>query len=185
MARRYFKRYRMEIDLHRAPLPGLPPLGFGFLPWSLNLVEVHAEVKYRSFLDSMDAQVFPCLADFGGCRDLMRDISDSRDFLPAATWLAVAHGPQGPKYCGTIQGVRGAHWSIGRIQNVGVLSEFRGRGLGGQLVLRALHGFRLAGLRYGSLEATADNEDAIRLYRHLGFRHTKTLYKMTSPVLIS
>ena len=184
MTRRYFKRYRMEIDLHRAPLPGPPPPGFGFLPWSLKLVEAHADAKYRSFQDSLDAQVFPCLADLGGCRDLMRDISDSKDFLPSATWLAVAYDSEGPTYCGTIQGVRGA-WSIGRIQNVGVMAEFRGRGLGRQLVLRALHGFRLAGLRYGSLEATADNESAIRLYRHLGFRHTKTLYKTTSPILVS
>ena len=184
MTRRYFKRYRMEIDLHRAPVPDPPPPGFGFLPWSLTLVEAHAETKYRSFQDSVDAQVFPCLAEVSGCRSLMRDIADSKDFLPAATWLAVAHGPEGPVYCGTIQGVRGP-WSIGRIQNIGVVAEFRGHGLGSQLVLRALHGFRLAGLRYGSLEATADNEPALRLYRRLGFRHTKTLYKTTAPILVS
>ncbi len=66
---------------------------------------------------------------------------------------------------------------MGAIQNVGVAPPWRGRGIGEALVLQALHGFRRAGLARGLLEVTAQNEIAQRLYRRLGFRRTRTLYK--------
>ena len=44
-------------------------------------------------------------------------------------------------------------------------------------MLFALHGFAQAGLARGQLEVTAHNDAAVRLYRRLGFRRTKTLYK--------
>jgi ribosomal protein S18 acetylase RimI-like enzyme len=49
--------------------------------------------------------------------------------------------------------------------------------VGEALVLQALYGFRRAGLGRAQLEVTARNEGAQRLYRRLGFRRTKTLYK--------
>ncbi len=66
---------------------------------------------------------------------------------------------------------------MGALQNVGVAPSWRGRGLGEALVLLALHGFRRAGMARAQLEVTARNEGAQRLYRRLGFRRTKTLYK--------
>ena len=63
---------------------------------------------------------------------------------------------------------------------MGVTPAWRGRGLGEALLLQALHGFRSAGLGRGLLEVTAQNEAALRLYRRLGFRRTKTLYKAVS-----
>ena len=67
--------------------------------------------------------------------------------------------------------------AVGAIQNVGVVPAWRGRGIGEALVLQALHGFHWAGMVRGLLEVTAQNEIAQRLYRRLGFRRTKTLYK--------
>src|SRR5205807_5909913 len=92
--------------------------------------------------------------------------------LSAATWLI--SGPGG--YVGTVQGVmdRGP---IGAIQNLGVVPEFRGMGLGHALVRQALEGFYQAGLRRAYLEVTAENASAVRLYRGVGFRRAKTLYK--------
>jgi len=66
---------------------------------------------------------------------------------------------------------------LGAIQNLGITPPHRGRGLGRALLLQALHGFRRAGLGRAFLEVTAQNEGAIRLYRRLGFRCRKTLYK--------
>lgn len=66
----------------------------------------------------------------------------------------------------------------GGIQNLGVIPAYRGRGLGLALLLQALHGFRRTGLARATLEVTAQNETAIRLYRQVGFRFRKTLYKM-------
>ena len=45
------------------------------------------------------------------------------------------------------------------------------------IVFKCLHGFREAGLRRVYLEVTAENASAVRLYRDVGFRRAKTLYK--------
>jgi len=122
--------------------------------------------------------VFPCLGDAEGCRRLMREIRNKPGFLPEATWLiARGAGPEEMQWCGTIQGVadRGG---LGMIQNVGIVPGHRGIGLGAALVRRAIAGFRSYGLRAAGLEVTAENSRAVRLYQRLGFRRTKTVYKV-------
>jgi ribosomal protein S18 acetylase RimI-like enzyme len=47
--------------------------------------------------------------------------------------------------------------------------------------LQALHGFRRYGLAKASLEVTAQNDAAVRMYRRAGFRFRKTLYRMVEP----
>jgi GNAT superfamily N-acetyltransferase len=172
MAITYYKRFRMEIDLDGslAP-PGLSP-PFSWVCWEESLIDQHAEVKYLSFRDEIDAQVFPCLGDRYGCQRLMREIRRKPGFLASATWLIAC--PRG--FCGTVQGVmdRGP---IGAIQNVGVVPAYRGLGLGRALIRQALTGFVQAGLRRAYLEVTAENASAVQLYRSVGFRRAKTLYK--------
>jgi ribosomal protein S18 acetylase RimI-like enzyme len=168
----YYKRFRMEVDLDGPPPPALLPSRFRWVGWSESLIDQHAEVKYLSFRDEVDATVFPCLGDRNGCQRLMREIRRKPGFLPGATWLIA--GPEG--YCATVQGVmdRGP---IGAIQNLGVVPSHRGICLGRALICRALEGFRAAGLRRVYLEVTAENSPAILLYREVGFRKAKTLYK--------
>jgi ribosomal protein S18 acetylase RimI-like enzyme len=172
MAITYYKRFRMEIDLDGAVAFSVLPQGFVWVPWDERLMEQHAEVKYRSFIGEVDAYVFPCLGDRHGCRRLMSEIRRKPGFLPGATWLiACSDG-----YVGTVQGVSDLG-AIGAIQNVGVLRMYRGLGLGRALVRRALAGFSQAGLRQAYLEVTAENVPAVQLYRNVGFRRAKTLYK--------
>jgi ribosomal protein S18 acetylase RimI-like enzyme len=116
--------------------------------------------------------VFPCLGDRAGCRRLMAEIRRKPGFLPGATWLVACQ----EGYVGAVQGVmdRGP---IGAIQNVGVLPDFRGQGLGKALVRRALAGFFQAGLQRAYLEVTAQNDGAVQMYRSVGFQRAKTLYK--------
>lgn len=177
----YFKRFRMEIDLcDPIPVPELPG-DFSWVPWERSLIEVHAEVKYQSFHDEIDAVVFPNLSCRQGCAFLMGEITRRPGFIPEATWLvACAAG-----YCGTVQGIRDRS-GLGAIQNLGVLPMYRGHGLGKALLLKALDGFRRAGLGRAFLEVTAQNEAAVRLYRRLGFRFRKTVYKAvdTTHVLL-
>jgi ribosomal protein S18 acetylase RimI-like enzyme len=168
----YFKRYRMEADLPDPPPTPTLPSGYEFVPWREDLLDLHAEVKHRSFLDEIDATVFPNLAQLAGCVILMRAIRRRSNFVPAATWLL--KGPDG--FCGTVQGLR-ERGGCGAVQNLGIVPGQRGLGLGTALLLRALHGFRLVGLRKAMLEVTARNEGAVRLYRRLGFRCRKTVYK--------
>ena len=172
MAITYYKRFRMEADLDGTLVPPALPSPYAWVSWDESLIDQHAEVKYLSFRGEIDASVFPCLGDRHGCQRLMREIRRKPGFLPLATWLIAC--PEG--YCGTVQGVmdRGP---IGAIQNVGVVPAFRGRGLGHALVRRALAGFYQAGLRRAYLEVTAENSGAVRLYREVGFRRARTLYK--------
>ena len=99
-------------------------------------------------------------------------------FVPNATWLLVCdESAEGvPTDCGTIQGLASFPES-GAIQNVGIVPEHRGRGLGRALVQASLSGFRASGLTHISLEVTAANLPAVKLYQSLGFQVTKTLYR--------
>ncbi len=168
----YYKRFRMELDLDGSVAPPILPPGFSWIAWEEVLLEQHAEVKFRSFANEIDASVFPCLGDRFGCRRLMREIRRKPGFLPGATWLIANR----EGFCGTIQGVMDRSM-LGAIQNVGVVPDFRGLGLGRALIRRALVGFHLAGLRRAYLEVTAENCGAVMLYRGVGFRRAKTLYK--------
>ena len=54
---------------------------------------------------------------------------------------------------------------FGGVQNLGVVPEYRGLGIGRALLLKALDGFALMGARRAFLEVTASNESAVRMYR--------------------
>lgn len=169
---KYFKRHRMELALNHPPQPiDLPP-GFRWLPWDDSLLAMHAEVKFLSFHQHEDALVFPSLASRAGCHDLMSAIRYREGFCPQATWLVASS-----EGCvGTIQGLLDEN-GFGGIQNLGVMPEYRGLGLGRALLLKALAGFAFVGVPRAFLEVTATNEPAVRLYRAMGFRAYKTLYR--------
>jgi GNAT superfamily N-acetyltransferase len=167
----YFKRYKMEIDLNGLPLPTWPE-GYQAVAWSAELLDTHAEVLCQCFHGEIDSLVFPSLGSREGCVGLMAEIARRRAFIPEATWLAL--GPEGP--CGTIQALR-ERGVLGAIQNVGIVPTRRGRGLGRALILQALAGMYQSGLGRAILEVTAHNESAIRLYRALGFRRCRVVYK--------
>jgi ribosomal protein S18 acetylase RimI-like enzyme len=167
----YFKRYKMEADLHSLPPPRVPA-GCHWIAWHDGLLEAHADTLFACFQQEIDATVFPSLGDRTGCLTLMTEIVRKPGFHPEATWLLA--NDRGP--VGTIQGIR-ERGGLGAIQNVGIVAPLRGQGLGEALVLQALHGFRRAGVHRAVLEVTAQNGPAIRLYRRLGFRRAKTIYK--------
>ena len=176
----YFKRYRMEIDLHHWEGRGLDvPKGYRLLPWNRALLDLHAEVKYHSFRNEIDANVFPCLGELAGCRRLMREIARKGGFLERATWLAVtdSRDRRNRRSCGTVQGIRDQA-GVGAIQNLGIVPAYRDQGLGSSLLVSALQGFRESGIHRVYLEVTAENEGAIRLYERLGFRTVKTVFKV-------
>ncbi|MCH2123077.1 MAG: GNAT family N-acetyltransferase [Pirellulaceae bacterium] len=175
----YFKRFRMELDLSVELFePPDRPNGYYLLEWEESLLSAHGRAKYESFRDELDSNVFPCLGDREGCHRLMREISKRAGFIEEATWLLGCQFPGQRKfdYCGTIQGLQDAQ-GTGSIQNLGVTRGHRNQGLGQLLLWHSLDGFRRAGIRVASLEVTAQNTGALRLYERLGFRNVKTVYK--------
>jgi GNAT superfamily N-acetyltransferase len=169
---KYFKRHRMELPLLQLPVtPELPP-GYRWVAWDDSLLAMHAEVKFQSFHQHEDALVFPSLGTRTGCQELMSAIRYRDSFCPQATWLI--GGPDG--YVGTIQGLLDDN-GYGGIQNLGVIPESRGQGLGRALLVKALIGFATVRVPRAFLEVTATNAAAVRLYRSVGFRAYKTLYR--------
>ncbi|MEX0718615.1 MAG: N-acetyltransferase [Planctomycetaceae bacterium] len=174
----HYCRYRMELRIadRRVPEPELPE-GYFWLPWHPALFERHARVKLASFVGAVDSRVFPNLRNIEGCRRLMRGIVDNEFFSPQATWLlGFDDGFGRPRDCGTIQGLAFSG-GVGTIQNVGVVPEHRGHGLGRALIFQTLRGFQMARLRTARLEVTADNRRAVALYQSLGFRLVQTSFK--------
>ncbi len=179
MQTRYLKRFRMEVDFRHAVLPRATlPVGYRWQPWQPQLLNRHAAVKCASFHRELDTHMFEALGNLGGCLDLMRGIADHHGFLPQATWMIEFAGNEfaEPIPCGTIQGL--AHSTmLGSIQNVGIVPEHRGFGLGRALVLKALWGFRAYGLLRVYLDVTAENKPAVELYQSIGFRCVSTSYR--------
>lgn len=179
MGAAYFRRFRMEIDLTQADLAeAVLPTGYRFMAWDPVLLDRHATVKYESFHAEIDSRVFRCLGETTGCLRLMTEIAGQRNFLPAATWLITCEteGSLLAVDCGTIQGLAQSR-TLGAVQNVGVVPEHRGLGLGRALMLKSLAGFQQSGMGRVYLEVTADNGSAVRLYESLGFTLTRTMYK--------
>lgn len=181
----YFKRYRMEYDLRDGLFPA-PEISsdYGGLIWDESLLGHHAETKYQSFRFEIDANVFPCLGNREGCRRLMKEISRRSSFLPHSTILVHARETaDGLDYCGTIQAIRD-NLGRGSIQNIGVVPSHRGQKLGTYLIYRALQGFRQEGINIATLEVTAQNTRALRLYERLGFVISKTVFKAVEVAFV-
>lgn len=178
----YFKRYRMEISLDETLIPpAVLPDGYLWTAWNELDVERHAMAKFHSFRDELDAEVFSCLGDYYGCLRLMNDIAHQERFLSASTWLVSCCDDGGMvQDCGTIQGLAVTD-QLGSIQNLGVVPEHRGTGIGRALILKSLEGFQQAQIKRVVLEVTASNLAAVGLYRSLGFRIMRTMYRM-APV---
>ncbi len=181
MGMTYFRRYRMELNLRefRAEWDqeSLASAGYQFVSYDEAVVREHAHAKYLSFRSEIDADVFPCLGRRDGCLRLMREITSRATFVPGSTWLLRYHDRPGGRGMpvGTIQGLESDGWGV--IQNIGVIAEHRGRGLGRLLVNRAAAGFQGAGIEKMRLEVTTANTPAIQLYEKIGFRRARVVYK--------
>ena len=181
MGMTYFRRYRMELNLGGFDASwnqeSLEESGYSLVGFDEGLIREHAQAKFQSFRREMDSDVFPCLGRRDGCLRLMREISSRATFVPGATWLIHFRERPGGRTMpiATVQGIE--QDGSGAIQNLGVIPEHRGRGLGRLLMQRAAAGFQAAGIKRMNLEVTTANQSAIRLYEQLGFKRTKVVYK--------
>ncbi len=168
----FHKRFRMEADLRALPPVPALPAGWAWVAWSDAVLDLHAAVKCRAFAGGMDASIFPSLGRPDGCVSLMKAIRRGDGFCPGSTWLV--RTPDG--FAGTVQGAQDED-KFGAVQNLGVVPECRGSGVGSALLLKCLDGFRTVGITRACLEVTAANLPAVALYRRHGFRCARTIYK--------
>lgn len=91
---------------------------------------------------------------------------------------------EGGRIVGTVSltrlGEGGSHWLI---SNVGVLPEYRGRGIAHQLMDAAITSVRRKGGRLITLQVRSQNETAYRLYRRLGFQLLEETAMLERPPL--
>jgi GNAT superfamily N-acetyltransferase len=171
MPLQYIKRLNMVFDFAEnafLPIPELPP-EFQYIAWNSSMLEVHADIKHRGFRNDLDSRIFPTFRDYHRCVNLMKSISENPSFLPDAT-LVVANGHTDLfEYVACIQGMQLSR-EVGAVQNIAVLPDYRGRGIGRALLLKALHGFKKHGVRRVTLEVTEDNIPATKLYTRIGFK---------------
>ncbi|MEO2035191.1 MAG: GNAT family N-acetyltransferase [Planctomycetaceae bacterium] len=174
----HYKRLRMQLDLQKSLAAPQLPDGYHFVPWQPLIQERHAQVQWRAFRNDVDGQLFHCLSSLAGCRRLLRDTVEHTQFSMSGTWL-VQFQPE-PDWpaddCAMIQGLVRSGMT-GAIQNLGVVPEHRGFGLGRAALLKSLHGFRSSGVRRATLEVTANNQQAVQLYLTLGFQVARILYR--------
>lgn len=169
----------MQFDLRDGCIDAADlPDNYQLVRWHGNVLEAHANAKFRSFREELDANVFPCLGDAEGCLRLMKEISCRQGFIPRATWLVTFVDPvTGRKEnCGTVQGIR-EQTDVGSIQNLGIVPIHRGKGIGTVLLANSLKGFMSVGIKFVNLEVTAQNYGAVRLYQRMGFRTLRTVFK--------
>ena len=184
MALTYFKRFQMELDLTTWIPPSIElPHGYQFIAWSESELSEHAKVKFQSFELEIDAHVFPCLSELSGCTRLMNDICRRDQFVAEATWLIEYQADEASdvESVGTIQVLLDIQ-GRGTIQNIAIIPEHRQRGLGTALVHQSLVSLQQRGIRCALLEVTAQNAGALRLYKRLGFRIIKTVFKPSTAV---
>ncbi|WP_377890286.1 GNAT family N-acetyltransferase [Alkalihalobacillus sp. R86527] len=155
-----FLEHVMEHDLTEIPqLESSLPLTFQ--SWSSSSEEDFYDVYAASFKDRPG---FP-----GWSMEKWIDwISSSSTFLPVRSYLATVHN----KAIGFIAADADEEFSTekGFIIQVGVIPEWRRKGIAAQLTCSCLEAFRQDGKRSVVLHVNENNPGAIGLYEELGFR---------------
>ncbi|GHT40141.1 N-acetyltransferase [Planctomycetales bacterium] len=172
----------MVFDFRKTAFPApVLPAGFWFVPWNKDLTEAHGDILHRSFKDDLDGSVFTTFRQINHCVNLIAMVANGNSFLSPATLLIAYGDPDGLfEYVANIQGLK-LSAEIGAVQNVGVLPEYRKRGIGQALVCGALIAFKKAGVQKVTLEATADNLSAMKLYHRIGFTTYRTYFREIFP----
>ena len=96
-------------------------------------------------------------------RQFLRSIVDG-----AGVQLLAVHGDIVVGWCDIMRNPIEGFRHVGRL-GMGVLPEFRGRGLGKRIAVETIRAARAAGLERIELEVFASNGRAIALYQSLGF----------------
>ncbi|MBX3443248.1 MAG: GNAT family N-acetyltransferase [Planctomyces sp.] len=173
------RRHRLELDLARAPLPGAElEARFGWRRWRPELTPVISIVLHESFRSGLDAALIPALATLEGSDEMVRNTAANCRFIPEGAWLIERwQGRSTPALpCGAILCIEAGRGVV-QVQTLGVLPEFRGRGLGRALLVRALRSCRALGCQVAQLDVTACNRSAGQLYRSLGFRVRQVFFR--------
>ncbi len=170
-ARRYLRRYLrrfMVAEVHRGFLgPSRSPATI--IGWQDRYQEASAEVLADSYVGHIDGNINDQYQSLDGARRFLFNIIQypgCGTFLAPASFLAL--DPASGELCGLLL-TSSVAADTGHITQVCVAPYARGRGIGRELLRKALSALRQMNYRRCSLTVTAANTGAIDLYEQVGF----------------
>jgi ribosomal protein S18 acetylase RimI-like enzyme len=145
-----------------AALPAATASAVQFVPHALEQRDRLAAIIERTYEGSRDC---PALDGARNLADVLDGYRDQGEYLPEQWHVVVADGGD----AGAL--ILANHPAVGNWELVymGVAPEFRGRGLGEQIVQFALQAASVGGAERLVLAVDAENEPAIGAYRRAGF----------------
>lgn len=146
---------------------------FHIVPWADYLHEGAAEVIMRAYAGHVDSQINDQYRTTTGARRFLYNIVQFPGcgaFFRQGSFAAIHPGTGRMAGISLVSFVGG---QVGHITQLCVIPEFKGRGLGYELLRESVNALRMHGARRISLTVTCANEEAIRLYLRYGFRDVR------------
>lgn len=165
-----FERNFMRLDLRRPALPeGRPRRPMYIEKWSEHYHDAAAQLIAAAYSGHVDSRINDQYRSANGARRFLYNIVQypgcGAFYRPAS--FAAFDGVTG-RLCGISLASMVAPM-CGHITQICVAPSVRGTGIGYALLRQSLTMFQEAGCRSVSLTVTAANEDAVALYRRIGF----------------
>jgi ribosomal protein S18 acetylase RimI-like enzyme len=169
-----FPRIFMVADLAdaRALERGAAAKAVRILPWDEHRQEEAAMVIASAYQAHVDGQINDQYRSYAGARRFLLNIVQypgCGKFFPGGSFVAV---DPGGRICGLILSSHVAD-DVGHVTQVCVSPEWKGRGVGYELMRTAMQAMAASGCDRASLTVTASNIGAIQLYNRLAFRATR------------
>jgi ribosomal protein S18 acetylase RimI-like enzyme len=169
---RCYPRYFMEVPVGAAvKLLERKPASIAIFPWNEQRQDDTARLIAHSYQGHIDSLINDQYRSFAGARRFLTNIVQypgCGSFFGPASYAAFAgHELRGISLSSLVAS------DVGHITQVCVAPSERGTGLGYELVRRSLVALAAHGCRSVSLTVTSANENAVRLYEHMGFTHRR------------
>lgn len=176
----------MERDVEARAVQVVFPAAYAVRNWDLNLIDDFAEILHELFIGpniNIDALFVPEYSTLEGVKKALKEYAEGKraedlGILDPKTTLLLLHEGAvcGVSICYKWDEVK--HDALGKIIEkvpmgfvgmLGLLPEYRGKGLGETLMRRILKGFADEGAKGLRLWVTIENAPAFNLYEKLGF----------------
>jgi ribosomal protein S18 acetylase RimI-like enzyme len=169
---RTFDRLFLAMDLNQTATLAPKPVrrGIFFEPWEERFQEASAQLIAAAYRGHVDSHINDQYRSTAGARRFLYNIVQypgCGTFFRPASFIAFDFHTDGA--CGLCLTSLVAP-EVGHITQICVSPELRHTGVGYELLGRALRTLRQHGCRRASLTVTGSNENAVELYRRVGFR---------------
>ncbi len=171
---RSFPRLFLESPLAAALPARRLPSSISIVPWTGMLHEATGRLIAGSYRNHIDSEINDQYRSAVGARRFLTNIVQypgCGSFFAPASVASFA----GDALCGVSLASLVAA-DVGHITQVCVAPSWQGIGLGYELVRRSMEALARHGCRAVSLTVTAANEDALRLYRNMGYSLRRTFH---------